>query len=464
MARVLSLILVLWVGVADAACTGGYRGMLTNGYIGRAGGIAVSDLSSVCAAGNPSTPLAAGPSIYHTTSTGAASNCGYWTTGAYPQFVISIGVQVDSGYWSDTGKFVGSPTDPACSEIPDDCSAKSPLGGSGTTWSYSGDYPGYGGGYCIDGCSYDLHGYESYDKKSNMSAAKGTMRPTGGQCSDTKGPVTSDPSVNESAPTTKPDGTSPDPSACSGGGVPYKGTVNGKPVTACGSPSKTTTTDSSQKDSSSTRTESGGTPTSGSSSETKTTKTTCADGKCTTTTTKSDSTGGGTSSPGGSESSGTETKTESQADYCKDNPAQPICKQDGESTFGGSCGAFSCDGDAIQCAIAREQHQRNCEFFEDTKALPQVGVGQGATDGTGSGDFVNSEDSSVFSLASYIQQFENTVNLPSTCIQDLVIPFAGNQVVIPFSEYCDSLRAVGYAGNGITMIIALNMVFGGRKR
>jgi hypothetical protein len=37
----------------------------------------------------------------------------------------------------------------------------------------------------------------------------------------------------------------------------------------------------------------------------------------------------------------------------------------------------------------------------------------------------------------------------------------GATVTIPFSNYCTTLHAVGLAGNGITMVIALMVVFGG---
>jgi len=49
-------------------------------------------------------------------------------------------------------------------------------------------------------------------------------------------------------------------------------------------------------------------------------------------------------------------------DYCKKFPNDSKCIK---SSFGGSCGgAFNCNGDAIQCAIAREQHTRNCALID----------------------------------------------------------------------------------------------------
>jgi hypothetical protein len=56
--------------------------------------------------------------------------------------------------------------------------------------------------------------------------------------------------------------------------------------------------------------------------------------------------------------------------FCEQNPEVTICKR---STWGGACGAFACDGDAVQCAIAREMHQRNCQLFETTSTLSDLG-------------------------------------------------------------------------------------------
>jgi len=47
-------------------------------------------------------------------------------------------------------------------------------------------------------------------------------------------------------------------------------------------------------------------------------------------------------------------------DFCKENPKLDSCKS---SSFQGSCSAsFQCQGDAIQCAMAREQHVRGCQL------------------------------------------------------------------------------------------------------
>ena len=93
----------------------------------------------------------------------------------------------------------------------------------------------------------------------------------------------------------------------------------------------------------------------------------CQNGVCTQTKTTTDAngnvTGVVTSSP------------QPLTDFCQQNPRSAQCKAaaggsgaasgaggsgDGNS-FGGTCAATTCNGDAIQCAIVQEQYKRDCE-------------------------------------------------------------------------------------------------------
>lgn len=94
----------------------------------------------------------------------------------------------------------------------------------------------------------------------------------------------------------------------------------------------------------------------------KTEGTTCSGGKCTTTTTYKDAEGNVTG----------ETKEEKpELSFCAENPESPLCVQ---GSFGGACGAFTCKGDGVQCAIAQDQHKRNCTLFDQATALSDIGV------------------------------------------------------------------------------------------
>lgn len=335
------------------------------------------------------------------------------------------------------------------------------LGSGSSRWTYQGDYPGFGG-YCINGCSYALYGTEGYDKTSNMSAATGYMKGTGSRCNGTNTPRTSDTSVSSSEPSTAPTASTPDVTACKSGQVPYTGTVNGKTVTVCGAPSKTSGTQTeTTSNSSSTTTNNNGTQTTSTTNtgDSKTTKTTCENGTCTTTTTSSSSSGGGSGTSGGSSSSGTQTKTESQESFCKANPQALVCKQQDESSFGGSCGAFSCSGDAVQCAQARAAHDLLCEVkLSDTD--PNVIAGKaGASGGLVPGDHPGANgQTQAFALSSMLDSTP-LFGTSGDCIADKTVPMMGQTLTLPFSRMCGALELLGNAFLAACFLAAGMIVF-----
>lgn len=168
--------------------------------------------------------------------------------------------------------------------------------------------------------------------------------------------------------------------------------------------------------------------------------TTCKDGKCTTT------------NPDGS------TDEKPEQEFCKQNPDAPQCKK---SNWGGSCGSFTCDGDAIQCAIAREQHQRNCKLFDEKTSHPAY---QAAVDGT--------DEQSADKLKAKAEQItvDKTFNQAGFgwakgCPPDpeIALGFVQQSFTIPFSRICGPLEALSLAGVGITLLGCLVWVIGGKK-
>ena len=166
--------------------------------------------------------------------------------------------------------------------------------------------------------------------------------------------------------------------------------------------------------------------------------TTCKDGKCTTT------------NPDGS------TDEKPEQEFCKENPDAPQCKK---SNWGGSCGSFTCDGDAIQCAIAREQHQRNCKLFDEKTSHPAY---QAAVDGT--------DEQSADKLKAKAEQISVAANLDQSgfgwakgCPPDpeIALGFVQQSFTIPFSRICGPLEALSLAGVGITLLGCMVWVIGG---
>jgi len=168
--------------------------------------------------------------------------------------------------------------------------------------------------------------------------------------------------------------------------------------------------------------------------------TTCKDGKCTTT------------KPDGS------TDEKPEKEFCKENPDAPQCKK---SNWGGSCGSFTCDGDAIQCAIAREQHQRNCKLFDEKTSHPAY---QAAVDGT--------DEQSADKLKAKAEQISVGTNFDQSgsgwakaCPADpeIALGFVQQSFTIPFSRICGPLEALSLAGVGITLLGCMVWVIGGKK-
>jgi hypothetical protein len=178
-----------------------------------------------------------------------------------------------------------------------------------------------------------------------------------------------------------------------------------KPITQFDSKTETTTT---------------GTPPD-QTTETKTTETKSThDGSGTVTSTTTTSTtrtdGNGTTTE-----EGKTEKKESQESFCKENPTSAFCK---DGKWGGSCDAFTCEGDAVQCAIAREIHQRNCDAV---KANPLTELADAAQAGTDN-------------ASTYIQTQKDAPAL------DVQARFAQNLDPSPIAGSCPASRSVGLPG------------------
>lgn len=218
---------------------------------------------------------------------------------------------------------------------------------------------------------------------------------------------------------------------CQKGQCPV-GEINGQ--TICGQCK--TQTESTEKKTSSTGAD--GTTKEGSEKS----ETTCDGETCTTTTTKTDGNGNTTS----------EQKTEGKANFCKDNPGTTICQT---SQIFSSCGSFECHGDAIQCAIARQQNEAVCSLlFKQTEesqfgdAVMKAGI--------------QPKDHPISQAgAGQILSLSNALGSAASggggCMSDFEV--AG--VTVPLSNTCDGLNALGLACLGITLIWAARFVFSG---
>lgn len=140
--------------------------------------------------------------------------------------------------------------------------------------------------------------------------------------------------------------------------------------------------------------------------------------------------------------------------FCKDNPDSIICKQ---SSFSGSCEAsFTCDGDAIQCAIAREQHVRNCKLFDtpsDESALY-------ATEKNKEGSQTESlPGNSTVDLTANINQTDALGG--GACVGDKTVSVMGQSITLPFSVLCPYLDMLGNILVAVSLLLAVRIVMRG---
>lgn len=125
-----------------------------------------------------------------------------------------------------------------------------------------------------------------------------------------------------------------------------------------------------------------------------------------------------------------------KGDSCKEAPDLKQCTQDSGIT--GSCGgSFQCKGDSVQCAIAVEQHKRNCELFDKSdpfKLAFENAVNSQNEDGTLSGTEVD--------LSGHLNV--DSVIGNGQCPSDLIVTVFGQDIPVKLSEFCQYFNAMGY--------------------
>lgn len=264
------------------------------------------------------------------------------------------------------------------------------------------------------------------------------------------GPISATGRACAAASPTPPGVTARDP-ACPVGKCP--GTVNGQSV--CVPCDKVKQTETSTKSESAATTASGAAsagPTA-TSTETGSSTTECANGKCTTTTTTTTTTGAN-----GDKTDKTETTTEPQSDFCTRNPRDAVCKGT-ESSWGGTCAAFTCDGDAIQCAQAKAGWELACGLKVD-ESNPLIGVGQQATvGGDRPSDHPAHQSNTVALDLSTRLSSVPLFGVTGDCIGDKPFTFMGKGYTLPFSKWCPYLNILGSAFLAACYLSAAFIVF-----
>lgn len=125
-----------------------------------------------------------------------------------------------------------------------------------------------------------------------------------------------------------------------------------------------------------------------------------------------------------------------------------------DSMFSGSCMAgFVCEGDAIQCAIAREQHHRACKLFEDKSPESDLYDKEKGKEGEQTKDLPGNREESMANRISTADAFGS-----GQCIQDLSVIVGGRSISLPFSKICPSLAIIGNIMVAVSLLLAIRIV------
>lgn len=125
-----------------------------------------------------------------------------------------------------------------------------------------------------------------------------------------------------------------------------------------------------------------------------------------------------------------------------------------KDSFGGSCMAgFKCNGDAVMCAMAQEQHKRNCELFE--KRTPELELYEKSKGKEGD---VTKElpGNTTEDLGGFISH--DSLIGGGSCMPDLSLVVMDRQFAIPFSQYCEYFQYLGYILVAFSLLAAVRIV------
>ncbi len=223
---------------------------------------------------------------------------------------------------------------------------------------------------------------------------------------------------------------------CPGG---YLGTVNDKPtcIPKDNGTNVIETVKTDTKTNTSTTTNPDGTTTTQAEDTSRTSTTKCENGQCTTTTTTTGTVNGRPVSTSSSE-------TQSQSNFCKDNPKDAACVGEEAGSFDGNCDAgFACKGDAVECALAREIFTRNCQMYKTNQADIDKGT-QLRTEGVPDAFYTVRSD-----LAALVPNAPVSSSCPFKRTTIQVGPMPVDMDLTGVCQYTDQVKAIVVAFGGL---------------
>jgi hypothetical protein len=135
---------------------------------------------------------------------------------------------------------------------------------------------------------------------------------------------------------------------------------------------------------------------------------------------------------------------------CEESPEIPICQT---SSFSGSCAAsFTCDGDAIQCAIAQDQHLRHCTMFDSTHADATNGLAMIDRTGSKLGGALGTPDNPIEVDVGGMMAAGPGSTYSTACPADIVYSTSFGNITIPLAAACPALQLAGQIAVAFTLL------------
>ena len=147
------------------------------------------------------------------------------------------------------------------------------------------------------------------------------------------------------------------------------------------------------------------------------------------------------------------------ADICDTRPDIPMCKI---GTWGGTCTAFTCDGDAIQCAQAQGIWKANCEYDKllIPTALSDIGRDVAAGSDSQQGAIDTMKTGTTKDVQAAFTAAQGGRWLGSGDLPNISIPAMGTTFTMDLGLLSNFLRAIGYIFVAVAGVVAIRIVAG----
>lgn len=163
----------------------------------------------------------------------------------------------------------------------------------------------------------------------------------------------------------------------------------------------------------------------------------------------------------------TTSTSQTQESYCQKNPTASLCKQADEEakkgSWSGSCGAFQCEGDAVNCAIARKIHQDRCDDLDDMQQFENAAsLGKNLLNGQHEADvadFLNGEGDSnkTINVGGLVSE-NGAYQFAAQCLSDIQFSIGGHAITVPISKVCPYFEMIGLFLLAAAYLAALRIV------